>query len=722
MHGANYQDGERRRVLGNARCRIVWTRDSSEDAVAGWRSAYQIRAADCWKTLARGGLPDSGPVQVVEQLAQGVFADRDFDRQFRTIGMWRDGPMQFTYPHRVVHRAGATQCQAVATADGSSEVCWRYALGDAGEWQVERRHTVGSDSAHVLERVRVTRRAAGGPVRVRCAWQVDRIPPELTSSSVKAVTHAGWRQPAGTFLVLATQPGAPRWTPLSGGGGLVNLTLGDRGGDPQQYIDGKYQVSPRQALLHQAPPCMDSQGWLELRPGDSYELAHYVIMHPAYPFARAFIDYLHRLQPQEYLPPRYPWSHFIAKCSWTVRHTPEGYEDGGDWGLYWKNWYNLTADPRGPKTGVEKVHSLDWGASWDIWTACFLLLYAERYDDDWSRERYAMLRNGIVDLPWQIDDPASPADGAYWMERDEHGDFHISNWMANRYSPRTLWVCDAVKVGYLLCLLYEKTGDAVLLQRARKAAAFLLRRQQPDGDLDCSVMLQTGTAIWPSNLGGVTCAVLLWAKLFAVSGERHYLEAARRAAAFSHRAWLSDGRWQMHGGEIDSFGLPDSTTAMYATMGYAALALASGAEEHRAMTRDAANYLVAQQWLFDINYGYYRKEARWNGMDCKTVGALQGWIRPECTMCMYLAFKATGDPRYRYSMEQHVAWMTYMQYDNPDSPRTFGGGHEVFEVPADQINGFGSNFWPETVGQAVAMLLLMADDEAQETGRWNSAG
>ena len=477
MDGAYYRDSERRRVLGNARCRIVWTLGgvADPDTVAGWRSEYQIRAADGWETLARGGLPDSGPVQVVTQLAQGVFADHDFERQFRTTGMWQDGPMQFTYPHRVVHRAGAAQCEAGATTDGSSEVCWRYALGDGGEWQVERRHTVWPDSPHVLERVRVTRCAAGGPVRVRCAWQVDHIPPELVSSSVKAVTHAGWRQSAGTFLVLATQPGARRWTPLSGGGGLVNLTLGDRGGDPQQYIDGKYQVSPRQALLHQAPPCMDSQGWLELRPGDSYELAHYVVMHPAYPFTRAFIDYLHHLQPQEYLPPRYPWSHFIAKCSWTLRHTPEGYEDGGDWGLYWKNWYNLTADPHGPKTGIEKVHSLDWGASWDIWTACFLLLYAERYDDGWSRERYARLRNAIVDLPWQIDDPASPVDGAYWMERDQHGDFHISNWMASRYSPRTLWVCDAGKVGYFLCLLYEQTGDEVLLQRARKAAAFLLR-------------------------------------------------------------------------------------------------------------------------------------------------------------------------------------------------------------------------------------------------------
>jgi hypothetical protein len=226
-------------------------------------------------------------------------------------------------------------------------------------------------------------------------------------------------------------------------------------------------------------------------------------------------------------------------------------------------------------------------------------------------------------------------------------------------------------------------------------------------------MLQDGEVIWPSNLGGVTCAVLLWAKLYGVTGEERYLDAARRAAALSHREWLSNDRWQMHGGEIDSFGCPDSTTAMYAAMGYAALALVTGEEVHRQMTRDAANYLVAQQWLFDINYGYYRKEARWNGMDCKTVGALQGWIRPECTMCLYLAFKATGDPLYRYSMEQHAAWMTYMQYDNPDSPQTFGGGHEVFEVPADQINGFGSNFWPETVGQAVAMLLLMGDDEAR---------
>ena len=286
--GAYYHDGERRRVLGNARCRIAWTLDT--DAAASWRGEYQIRAADAWVTLARGGLPDSASVQVVAQLPQGVFAERDFDRQFRTTGMWQDGPLQFTYPHQVWGGAGEAQCVAGETTEQRSEVCWNYLLGDGGQWQVECRHTVWRDSPHVLERVRVTRRAAGGPVRVRCAWHVEHLPPELVSSSVKAVTHAGWRQPAGTFVVLATQLDARPWTPLSGGGGMVNLTLGDRTRDRQQYIDGKYQISPRQALLHQAPPCMDSQGWLELGPGDSYELAHYVILHPEYPFKRAFID------------------------------------------------------------------------------------------------------------------------------------------------------------------------------------------------------------------------------------------------------------------------------------------------------------------------------------------------------------------------------------------------------------------------------------------------
>jgi hypothetical protein len=40
---------------------------------------------------------------------------------------------------------------------------------------------------------------------------------------------------------------------------------------------------------------------------------------------------------------------------------------------------------------------------------------------------------------------------------------------------------------------------------------------------------------------------------------------------------------------------------------------------------------------------------------------------------------------------------------------TFGWGHEVPEIPADHLNGFGSNFWPETVGQGIAMIEHMRD-------------
>ena len=731
MGGAYYHDKGNQRILGNEQCRVVWNQGEQ----GAWTPVYEISSDGEWRPLAVGGFPargllagaalegdtpaalTGGSYQVVEQRHEDVFADNDFDHGFRTTRMWVDGPLSLTYPAdaRSSDPPAAAEARVLDSSADMTSLQWAFTIAD--EWRVEATFTVAADKHHVTETVHFTRLKSGSPVRVRCAWHVLDIPAELISSSVKAVTHVGWRYPHGTFMVLGTHDRDRPWTPHAGGGGMINLTLGDRTQDPQQFIDGKSQTSSAQAFLHQAPPCMDTQGWLDLRAGESYELTHYLLMHPLYPFKPEFMDYMWSLQPQEYLAPRYPWRHFIDKCSWTLRHTPEGYEDGGSWGLYWKDWYNLTNDPksRNGESYVERVHSLEWGASWDIWTAYFLLLYAERYDDEWSRDRYQKLRNGIIELEWQIDDPDSPVDGAFWMERDESGDFHISNWMATRYSPKTLWVCDAGKVGYFLCLLYQKTGDNALLAKAKKAAQFLLRFQNSNGDLKSSVFMLDGGAVWPSNLGGVTSAILLWAKLYEISHERRYIEAANLAADISHRQWLSNDAWQMHGGEIDSFGCPDSTTAMYAAMGYAALAMVTGEEKHKTMTRDAANYLLCQQWLFDINYGYYRKEGRWNGMECKTVGSLQGWIRPECTMSMYMAYKATGDDIYRFSMEQHASWMTYMQYDNPDSPQTFGGGHEVFEVPADQLNGFGSNFWPETVGQAIAMMELLSDDVAEAT-------
>jgi hypothetical protein len=692
-------------ILSNDLCRIQWIKTPS-----GWAGEFHINADGKWETVALDGKPEGAPYEVVEQRhdrGDDVYAYKNFEDKFKVAHMWRNGPMRGV-PSDVHGAYPSADSQPTVVRSNEDEVIiqWQFQIKDL--WQVEATFALRKDDYHVKEIVKFTRLKAGEPVRVRRVWHIKGIPAELVSSSARAVTHCAWRMPHGTFMALATHDGA--WTPHSYGGGMVNLTLGN---DFQQYADGKYQTSPDQAILHQAPPCMDRNGWLEVGKGETYTLTHFHIMHPTYHFKKEFIDYMHALQPQEYLPPRYPWSWFIDKCLWTLRNTPEGYEDGGEWGLYWKDWYNLTDDPAaGGHARIEKVHSLDWGASWDIWIAYFLLLYGRKHNDSWALERYQKIRNAIVMLDWQVDDPASPVNGAIWMERDEAGDFHISNWMA-KDNPKILWVCDTGKVGYFMCLLYEKTKDEPLLTKAIKAADFLLRVQKDNGDLQGSVFDMNGKPTWHSNLGGVTSAVLLWGKLYEMTKDERYLAAARKSADFSHSEWLSNDAWQLHGGEIDSFGFADSTTSMYAMMGYAALAMATGEEAHKNMTRDAANHHFAQQWLFDIHYGYYRKEARWNGMDCKTVGAFSGWIRPEATMCMYMAWKATGDDCYRFSMEQHAAWMTYMQYDNPDSPRSFGGGHEVFEVPADQINGFGGNFWPEVVGQAIALLETMEEDEAK---------
>ncbi|MDA2928603.1 hypothetical protein MYX84_01440 [Acidobacteria bacterium AH-259-O06] len=675
-------------VLTNGLCRIRWTASKR-----GWIGQYERFVVDDWKTLALDDVPEGAAYEVLELPGEPDYAA--FQDRF-VVGH---------YPEVQTVRLSTlpplnTKPEAVYSSPEYIEIVWKFPILDKGReaWQVVTSFSIRRDTYHIQETVRFERRRGGHGVRVRRGWHIKDIPKALRSSIVQSLTHRGWRLREGTFLVAATHDPDKPWTPYSGGGGLVRL--GGRG-----LSERKIDPTPNYRMYHQAPPSLENDGWIELRKGEVYTLQHYIITHPVYPFKRAFIDYFHKLQPLEQLRPRYSWRYFIDKCMWTLRYTPGVYIDGGQWGHYYKNWYSLNRRPH-----IEKVTSLDWGASWDIWNAYFLLLYGQRYKDKWALERYHKLHNGIVMNDWQIERPGRLMDGAIWMERDEEGNFHISNWM-RKENPRTLWVCDAAKVGYFLCLLYERTRDEVLLDKARRAGAFLLRLQQDSGDLLGSIVSEEGEVRAPSNLGGTVSPIMLWAKLYEITGDVKYLRAARQTADFCLRTWLSNDQWQMFGGEIDSFYLADSTSAMYAVMSFAALTLAGGGEKYCQATADAANYLVSQQWLFDINYGYYRRKARWNGTDFKTAGSLQGWIRPECIFSMYMAWKATGDSLYRYSMEQHAAWMTYMQYDNRESPRTFGGGSEALQSSTDVLNGFGSNFFPETVGQAIALIELMQDDD-----------
>lgn len=46
--------------------------------------------------------------------------------------------------------------------------------------------------------------------------------------------------------------------------------------------------------------------------------------------------------------------------------------------------------------------------------------------------------------------------------------------------------------------------------------------------------------------------------------------------------------------------------------------------------------------------------------------------------------------------------------------RTFGGSDESFQVGSDNLNGFGANFWGETVGQGIALLEYTGMREAGE--------
>jgi hypothetical protein len=50
-----------------------------------------------------------------------------------------------------------------------------------------------------------------------------------------------------------------------------------------------------------------------------------------------------------------------------------------------------------------------------------------------------------------------------------------------------IWACDSGKSGYFMLRLYQLTQDKALLEKATLGAEFLLRIQQPDGDLEASV-------------------------------------------------------------------------------------------------------------------------------------------------------------------------------------------------------------------------------------------
>ena len=222
-------------------------------------------------------------------------------------------------------------------------------------------------------------------------------------------------------------------------------------------------------------------------------------------------------------------------------------------------------------------------------------------------------------------------------------------------------------------------GDAELLAKATAAGEWLLRIQQPDGDLTGSVYnSDDGNVTIGSNFAGTACAILLWSDLFKTTGNVTWLVAAERAADLVRGKWMVAGSYRFCGGELDDLFNPrgscsdvDTTAVMYGCMAFASLTEAAekGGAQHVALrakalraTRVMADYMLVQQEVRDTNYGFYRRKARWMGADFKTVGGFQEWIRPETTFFMWRAYQATGDAAYLQSMLAHARWMQYKQW------------------------------------------------------------
>ena len=177
----------------------------------------------------------------------------------------------------------------------------------------------------------------------------------------------------------------------------------------------------------------------------------------------------------------------------------------------------------------------------------------------------------------------------------------------------------------------------------------------------------------------------------------------------------------MYGGELDDTlvnrNLICRSAAMYGTMAFSSLALATGHDKTGRWanaTRTCADNLLAQQWLRDINYGYYRRKARWQGSDYRTVGGY-GMVRAETTFFMLAAWRATGDEIYKESMLAKFNHAISYQWDNEADAKMFGGANEGFSAPIDAPNGYGANFYGESIGEGLAVLEYREDLDRERT-------
>ena len=261
---------------------------------------------------------------------------------------------------------------------------------------------------------------------------------------------------------------------------------------------------------------------------------------------------------------------------------------------------------------------------------------------------------GFVHLPWNLEGSGTPLDGAMWEAWDAVHGMHPAAFLG---SQDIFWLCDSGKSGFMFLRMYELTGstDDGLKSRAVTAGEFLLRMQLPSGDFSGSVFstAKGGAAVRPPNYAATTSAILLWAKLYEVTKNETWLDAAERCAVAVGTNYLKGGSMQINGGELDDVMVNDGSRpgglnvhgisgGTYGVMGLSQLAIVTKKVEHIALVRASMDYMLAFQWTKDINLGWYNSKARFQGADMKTVGAsVNGMVRSEVTLYSWMAYKAT---------------------------------------------------------------------------------
>jgi len=723
--------------FGNALGKIAWTKQDGR-----WWGKFFSRRDDDWVMVAEDAgygllFPDSSGNGGIHMSAPG---DTELSHVPETV------------PPTIVTRS----------AD-RIEIRWDFDLRDSEQrqWHVHSRYMMEKGNRFVDESVtfRGPPVPEGSDIRCRLqrTWDFRGLDDDFFTRTVNAISHKGYTVADGAgFMVAIAQPHGV--SNSAGSGGMVHREFGwnFRAARPASK-DAVFRI------MHRVPHRVERKGWLSLSKSPRYTLAHRLIFWDGPLQQRRAIDYLHQVVPPTRLPPRFSWKQFMDISIEGRKHElPGEFEDHGSWGCHIsEGWYGYTDNCNwsGKTDGAGPFHlpgrpTLDWGGTWDLWTALGMYRYGEKYGDPWSEQRAVKIFNSIKPMKFQVDDPGFWADGAIWMyapltqqryETRKNSDYSTFKGWHHSMSPVhkhpkygfllsvdspncwDLWVCDSGKIGYWLCEIGGWLDRPDLLKMGRKAGDFLLSIQLEDGTLKAGRIHISGRPVYTMNLANAGAAVAVWSKLYEITKEEKYKSAATKLTDYSIEHFLDGTHWRCRGGEWDGMFDYDVTAASYAAWGFSSLYLATGYEPARTAAKRACNWIVANQSISNTNLKQFAPlKATFLGRDAHTAGGIyQGQkpgagysqiqqVRPELPWACWLTYKATGDKLYCDAALDYLLWQQYLTHTDKSDWRFYGMVSEGLECTIDWMNGFGMTYVAGSFGNYVTLFGMIEDGAIRE--------